>query len=487
MTRESTNPLIASLLSEFHRKKLRYCHFKSNDILNLALEGIGDLDFLIDADDAGLLQAILAAQGFLVAFDKTAGGTPYVFHYYGLDTGSGKLIHLHVYLQLVTGGSILKNTRIPLEQGFLTMLRRQSNVSVPIKEIDLLLFLVRKFIEQVSPIEHFLFVRDYENIKREFDWLRKTSDIPLLRSIVEERLPTLSPDLLFDCITALEENASPLKRFMLGLRVRRAFPIRVRSGLVDGVMRLRIFSEQILRSKLNRVRKHRVLFPGGKFVAFVGSEASGKTSLSQAFGEWLAEHFDVDRIHLGKPPRCLLTRIPWLIVDCGVLLKSLLRQLNKKENVFANNSQRSLDYAPRPFVALLLAIDRERLVRRSNRRMMAGRYIVSDRFPSDLVDGPTISNPHNRLARLLSNWEKRLYESIPPPDLVFKTHAPLETTIERNKVRSVPEPDDWIRYRYEATRNMRIRNRDSTVLLTSRPLDEVLRQAKTRFWGHMSA
>ena len=330
MTCGTPKPFIVDLLAELDRKRIRYCHFKSNDMLHLALAGVGDLDLLVDFDDVEPFQAILSNRGFFVAIDTLAITTPYVFHYYGLDMDDGQMIHLHVYFQLITGGSILKNTRIPLEQGLLTMIRRQSNVPVPIKEVDLISFLVRKFIEQVSLIEHFLFMRDYENIKREFEWLRNGSDSELLRSVINDHLPALPPDLLFDCINALEQDASPLKRFLLGCRVRKAFPYRVRSWPIDSIARLFIFSEQILRSKLHRVRKHRVLFPGGRFVVFIGSEASGKSTLSATFSEWLAEHFDVEQIHLGKPPRCILTRLPWLIVDCGVYLKRLFRSSHKQ-------------------------------------------------------------------------------------------------------------------------------------------------------------
>ena len=107
MTRGTPKPFIVDLLSEFDRKRIRYCHFKSNDMLHLALTGVGDLDLLVDFDDVDPFQAILADRGFFAAIDTLAITTPYVFHYYGLDMDDGQMIHLHVYFQLITGGSIL--------------------------------------------------------------------------------------------------------------------------------------------------------------------------------------------------------------------------------------------------------------------------------------------------------------------------------------------------------------------------------------------
>ncbi len=69
MTEGAPNPLIADLFSELDSQNIRYCHFKSNDMLDLALAGVGDLDLLLHSDDMGRFQEILAARRFYLAIE----------------------------------------------------------------------------------------------------------------------------------------------------------------------------------------------------------------------------------------------------------------------------------------------------------------------------------------------------------------------------------------------------------------------------------
>jgi len=107
----------------------------------------------------------LSYYGFSMEHDRGVASTPYAYHYFGVDPKSGLLVHLHVYFKIITGGSILKNHWIRVEKMFLEnrFMDKKTNVYIPCAEADCILFVIRKLIEQPSPVENFLFHRCYHN------------------------------------------------------------------------------------------------------------------------------------------------------------------------------------------------------------------------------------------------------------------------------------------------------------------------------------
>ena len=53
---------------------------------------------------------------------------------------------------------------------------------------------------------------------------------------------------------------------------------------------------------------------GGGVIAFVGSEATGKSTIIDRMHRWLGENFTVRRIHAGKPPATALTYVPYVML-----------------------------------------------------------------------------------------------------------------------------------------------------------------------------
>ena len=163
--------LVRVLLTDLNRRQVRYCHWKSNASLDQALEGIGDLDLLVDPDHAAVLDTVLAGLGFVEALPADGPGDQASRHYVGLDEPSGRLVHLDVYDRLLTGGTLLKNHHLPLEAMLFASLRCQDSVPVPGRAAELVLLVLRKLIESASPLEHALLLREYDQVRREVSWL----------------------------------------------------------------------------------------------------------------------------------------------------------------------------------------------------------------------------------------------------------------------------------------------------------------------------
>jgi thymidylate kinase len=191
-------------------------------------------------------------------------------------------------------------------------------------------------------------------------------------------------------------------------------------------------------------------------IAFVGSEASGKSTILNEVESWLGRDREVRRIHAGKPPSTWLTLIPHALLPTFRALfpeQRLLRVEAKMEEEPPARGGYPLLFA---FRSVMLAYERRALINGALRRSRQGTIVLSDRYPSDTggaPDGPQLGHlplPSGRPSarRVLAALEGRLYRDIPPPDIVFHLSAPLEVTLARNAVREKREPEGYVRLRH---------------------------------------
>jgi len=163
--------LVRQLIERLAMADVRYCHWKSNFGLREALAGAGDLDLLVDRKDAARFEIVLAELGFKRAIDPFRPHMPSVTHYYGLDDASGALIHLHVYYRIITGESLLKNYRFPLEELALQNCRSVEGMPVPRPEVELIIFVVRAMMKFASLPEHLIAARGLAGLRAELQAL----------------------------------------------------------------------------------------------------------------------------------------------------------------------------------------------------------------------------------------------------------------------------------------------------------------------------
>jgi thymidylate kinase len=198
-------------------------------------------------------------------------------------------------------------------------------------------------------------------------------------------------------------------------------------------------------------------------IAFVGSEASGKSTILNEVESWLGRDREVRRIHAGKPPSTWLTLIPHALLPAFRTLfpeQRLLRVEAKMEEEPPARGGYPLLFA---FRSVMLAYERRALINGALRRSREGTIVLSDRYPSDAggaPDGPQLGHlplPSDRPSarRVLAALEGRLYRDIPPPDIVFHLSAPLEVTLARNAVREKTEPEGYVRLRHAMSADLR--------------------------------
>ena len=481
--------LIQQLFECLDAKRVEYCHWKSNAFLGEAVRGIGDLDLLVRREHGDRFEALASALHFKQMAVPRWRSAPSVFHYLGLDLGSGQLVHLHVYFRLLTGGSLVKSCRIPLEHLVLEGRRRLDGVWVPAKDTELLLFVVRKMLEYSSPTEVPLALRESQRAVAEFEWLLSGGTLSRTEILLDRWFPQIDRALFQRATAALMPSGSLVDRCLSGVMMRWRLRdcMQQRLLLLEMVRAARLIRWVILRGLGRPPRVTPVR--GGALIAVIGPEASGKSTLVRELNTWLAEHVSTFAIHAGRPPSTFLTLLPDLLLP--FLRRALPRyrshqvETDRQTGMGTVSRTRLILYAVR---AVILALSRQRLLARAERMVAGGALVISDRFPSATV-GATDSAQLDPMTlfdtvpfRRLSMFEQRLYRRIQTPDVVFCLKSSLATAIERNASRDNDEPDGYVRHRHAHWTSPQFRSGRVLELNSEGPLADTLLSAKQAVW-----
>ena len=485
---------ISKFIAALNKNEIRYCHWKSNFALAETVAGQTDIDLLVHRKDASLFRIILGQLCFKPA--ETTDGEPFpsVEHYFALDEESGVLAHVHAYFRVITGESLTKNYRLPIEEMLLQNTREVGSLRVPAKSAELIVFTLRMMLKHTSLVELVLLARYWRQVQQEIKWLLETDSIDETLRLVDHWLPALDTGLFSNCVAALKSPASLCRRIILGHRLRSQLSPYARHSAIrawlDGVQKFLI----MLFRRLTRSQKGMIPRDGGALIAFVGSEATGKSTLLAAMKSWLGEHFAVEQIHVGKPKATILSAVPNVLVPALRAMLPTYRSshLESQHTCHKQSEQWRKGY---PLIfgirSALLAYDRRSLLSRAFGRATNGTVVLCDRYPSlqsGAPDSPQLSHlpaSLNRysIRRLLTRIEARLYRDIPPPDLVIYLSAPLEVTVSRNATRGKKEPEDYVRWRHARSSSLEFEKTPVHKINTDQPLDQTVLEVKKAIWN----
>lgn len=461
--------LINRLIQDLNTSNISYCHWKSNYSLAESLAGGLDIDLLVDRRSLSQAAALITNLGFKQASIRFGEDAPGIYHYYGNDSQTGQLIHLHLFSSVLTGESFIKSHLFPFEQMAFENTETIEQIKTISRSAELVLFILRTFIKYGSLLDTFYLIGKAEEIKGELNWLLSGGDMNASLSLLKKYCPVIEENLFLTCIDTLQAKGPWLRRLLLAYRVRS----RLRVYAIDTPFKrisvyLQLFWEQVRRS-LGGKKKNKMPSSGGFVIAFVGPEATGKSTLVSETKKWLGQAFAARTIHAGKPPST------WITAPINILLP-LVRQLwpqMRTSRLEGHVSQLDLEDAPVKTKGLSgliyalrsvsLAWDRRQLLVQARRLAASGEIIVSDRYPSENVgtmDSPRLQEnvSEKSLSSQLFNWlarlEHRLYRQIPPPDLVLILKVSVETARQRNRdrIKVGKETDEYLESRHRQAR-----------------------------------
>jgi thymidylate kinase len=480
---------VAALFERLEAEDIRYCHWKSNWVLEETVEGKTDLDLLVERQAAPAFRKLLQELAFRPAVDHGSPLFPSVEHYHALDE-SGELVHVHAYYRVISGDSLVKNYRFPVEEMLLGHTRKIGVVAVPSKGAELVVFVLRMCLKHTSAVELALLLRSFENVGREAAWLATDEARAEASALLPVWLPGFAPTLFEDALQALTDPAPLARRMLVARRVRAELRPYARHGRAKAWSAgVRTFARHGL-ARLGGTRIKLAPATGGAVIAFVGVEASGKSTMLGGVQRWLGSHYTVRRIHAGKPPSTALTFVPNLLLPA-------LRALVPDQRSTIVSARLTTEARPQrgrfPLLfgvrSVLLAHDRRALLTRAFASSANGTIVLCDRYPSSddaPVDGAQLgvaaTGVQDPIRKWLAEREARLYRDVPPADLVLQLTAPLDVTLERNRKRAKVEPEEYVLSRHARSSSLEFDRVRVVKVDTNRPVDESARDIRRIIW-----
>ncbi len=487
--------LIKDFFETLNSRQIEYCHWKSNHSLKSFLQGEGDLDLLVSGSSRKEFESALSEFNFKLAVSPAWEETVSVYHYYGLDEETGKIVHLHIYFKLLSGGMLIKNYHLPFERLLLDRSNELDGIKVPDKASELLVFVVRKILECSSAPDYLFVIREEENIKREFNWLSDLETLNQTKNLLPQYLPKITPLIFDEYIQALQFKPKFFTRLSLSKKLHKVFSENaINAPIKNKELTWKKFFH-LLHQKFISKKQAYNFCRGGTLIAFVGADGSGKSTHISRIENWLTKMVFVNRIHTGLPPATWLTFFPRLFLPVFRKLfpSQRINSVELKQQSGNNQKKKDTSYSILFLIrSIMVAFDQKQLANAARYSADSGKIIISDRYPSAALGGmdgprvdPSFFNNGAPFKRFLARIEKKIYNSISKPDLVFKLTIPLELTLQRlaeRKEEMDDEPEKQIRCRQSVMDKWEIPGVPIHDIDNSAPLEDVQRKIKKIIW-----
>lgn len=496
--------VVRDLFRKLEASGIVYCHWKSNEHLEAATRGATDLDVLVGRSSTGALDGLLNEAGYKRIAAVPARAYVGVEDFLAFDAPTGRLAHLHLHYRLVLGEKNLKGYRLPWEKLVLSSRRLDSpsGIFVADPNVELILLLVRAALK----------VRNRDLLGGAWDRPGLASDtldefLWLLARVNRERLGTLAPDLvgpkaaeqLLRIVAAGLPSVRDLRSFaraaapVIGAyRTYQPFEAHRRRWIREFVSRFGRYRNRVMQT--STPVKH-TLPRGGLIIAFLGSDGSGKSTVTGDIAKWLVWKLDVTQIYFGSGDGPA-SAWRWPLRLALALRAGSKGQVHAK--ALAQRSGDAAETAPTRLRSIWnlwwsVAIAREKVTRlnQARRARNLGMVAICDRYPQSQImsfnDGPRLSawlQHRSALLRAVARWELSVYRSadINPPDLVVKLHVTPEVAARRKPDMSNEE----LTRRVRAIKDLRFSSPVEVIEVdATQPLDRVLLEVKHAIWERL--
>lgn len=480
------------MIKALEAHQINYCHWKSNEHLNEALDGDTDMDVLFDPTQRVELEQVLDLCG-LKRF-RSAPLMQYnaIEDYIGFDKDTARIWHLHTHYRMTLGEKHLKGYTINPWTYLILNNRRKDDQGVYCSayEDELVLLLVRMAMK--------LRWRDFgkkigKDDRVEYKWLVEHTK---QEEVADRAKLFIGEKATREIIRLLSGEALSKKGQLRKLHKLLLKELKLYTGysclgsrwmrhkrewhwLVGGFKR---------RMGINsHVANRRVSPNGGNVIAFLGCDGAGKSTTLAFVKKELNKKLDVCTVYFGSGDgNSSLLRKPMKMVAKKVGGKGVGHAVEKEYAEKKKVSLKSRCYSFAKIIwAVTLANEKKTKIRQQTKARNNGLIVLTDRYPQTLYpgcsDGPLLSKYEGKgLMGKIAAWEHRVYASaaMNPPDLTVKLIVPTEVAIERKPEMTAEEIDT----KKSIVMGLNLSN-NTLVVDTSRPFEETRAEIMEAIWS----
>lgn len=474
-------PITVQLRTALQDVRVGFALWKSNHHIEEALAGKTDLDFLVTPQHRAKFENVLRDLKAIKILSQPWARYPNVEDWLVFDSMTGGFLHLHVHFDMVTGLKRIKHLRLPWADSVLANLRidQRSGWPIPTPEMELLILLVRIW-AKMPPWRRLFAPKIPPHVKEEMHWLES--------EVETGRLSTLAKDLGLKADTHLPLGGDAVLVALarqLYSQVRQHYRMSWRAALMGAAMlNLRFALTRFWLRHIGLIRYRKTLTGGGAMIAFIGSDGSGKSTVSQSVERWLHRKLDAHLIYMGSGDG----RAGWINAARRQLSAVVSKRAKPGNAKNEDSSTRPVSFAEKTYrlFDFLLLRRKLRFLQLGRRLADRGSVILLDRYPQSqfeaISDGPRLQN--GRSFAWAAERERRLFVEVARlgPDLVIKLKIDPEMALLRKPDHNL----EAIRRKCGIADALRFPGSSVIELDAGQRPEEVLRDAKRAIWAHLA-
>ena len=405
-----------NILSDMHESDIKFVIWKNIHEEAKILNGDTDIDIFIPFCSINAFNMFCRNRPSVELFSPSNSFLS-IRHIYFLGP-KNKLYHFHIYHELYTGESHLKNFLVPFSRDILNRRIIHPNLFFIIDpEVENILILYRHYLKLSSLIGLFLYFKEWQDYQVQIS--RYNDKIPNYISFpfTTRSLPLYSRFL----------KSNIFVKYLLGKYLR----YRVIKFSIYGPMKI-FYVSIINMAKLIYFRlfsSNKKKLSKGFYVAITGCDGSGKSTIISSTCNIFSKYVRTKTFHFGRPPSTFLTfPFSFLLYIRRLFNRNSSHHLSGKGKI-------NLLFC---FRAVILAYEKYRLSSTIEKYLSKNYLVICDRYPSlncGTMDSLRIPLGSNFIFNAFHWLESYLYNCIKPVNLLFEIQVSENTAVSRNNQR----------------------------------------------------
>lgn len=490
------------LFNQWNNQGIRYCHWKSNEHIMEGLNGETDLDVFVFPQDKALAETFLTKLLYLECLTQKGGRYPNVSEWIGFDKSTGKLVHVHLHYQIITGTKYCKEYVFPVDDLMVStrVLDTTTNVYVTDPNLEIIILYCRialksKGKKTICPdksdcreIKHLKSVIKNDKVK-DLCVCLIGAEGEVLFSLLQK--DTLSENEWYSVYLIAAKWLKPYRKYS-----------KMRVFFRHYFFYLRGIIIYVANNKFNRFYINKKTLPGRSVaICFLGQDGSGKSTVTIELCKWLNWKLSAHRFYLGSGDHYngFLKRL----ISKGAKIK----HRNDNQTLKDSNVTNSVKHTKKKknfknfFPAVLFAANRLTVARRAFKEVLkAERYLrkggvpLFDRFPQlqyeGIYDGPKIAESYREtgldysLIKIMAKVERRYIEKIQKyqPGLVFKLMLSPEESIRRKPFEDL----EAVTRKHEITKQLQFYDSEVHIIDATQDYQQEILMIKNKIWETLS-
>lgn len=439
------------LFHQWNDQEIKYCHWKSNEHLMEGLDGETDMDVFVAPADKEKAEAILLQCRYIECLTQKSHRYPNVCEWIGFDPATGRLVHVHLHYQIITGTSYCKEYVFPVDELMIESRVLDKATDVYVTDPNLEIIILHCRIALKAKKKHGIHLGKGD--RREIAYLRER----IQKEVVHNFCVRLMGEAGEKFYSLIKEEKLSCEEWYKVYQIASGWlkPYRKYSRLHvffrHNYYMIRELLIIIANTKFNHCHIRRKTFPNSRLsICLLGQDGSGKSTVTIELEKWLNWKIDAHRFYLGSGEH--YTSLTKRLISKVTKSKKQVQSTKESKHVdtTAPQNKKKKKNIKNFFIAILVSWSLLRIaqraykeVKRANQYMKKGGVPLFDRFPQTqfegIYDGPKIGDYYRQsgldfgIVKWLAKKEYHIIEKIQnfQPRLVFKLMLSPEESIRR--------------------------------------------------------